>query len=351
MKALRLVESGRLVVEQVPEPTAPGVGEALVRIECATLNHLDLYGYRGMAFANRTLPITVGVEAAGVVEAVGAGVDGFGVGSRVAIFPIEPCGLCPACRLGRDTLCERQNPIMGFHADGMATERVRVKARQLVPVPDTVSIENAACVPVTLSTVQRMLFENARLGPGETVLVHAAGSGIGSVAIRMAKAAGATVITTVGSDWKIERALALGADHVINYKTQSFPGVVRRLTGKRGVDVVFEHTGAATWEGSLLSLAKGGRLVTCGSTSGAAASLDLLQLVNRQINIFASFGGSRRDMLMSLQKMESGSVLPVIDSVITLEAMADGLSRMARREVFGKLLLRGFASNGSVEPS
>ena len=178
------------------------------------------------------------------------------------------CGTCKACREGRDNLCENVGGIMGFHVDGFARELINMPARLVIPVPAGISFRDAACAPIAFSTVQHMLFDNAKLQPGETVLVQAGGSGIGSVAIKMAKAIGCTVITTVGDDAKAEKAKALGADHVINYRKDRFEGVVRKLTAKKGVDVVFEHTGAETFPGSLLSLKRGGRLVTCGATSG-----------------------------------------------------------------------------------
>src|SRR5712664_112550 len=167
------------------------------------------------------------------------------------------CGACKACREGRDNLCENVAGIMGFHVDGFARDLVNLPARLVIPVPSGVSARDAACAPIAFGTVQHMLFDNAKLEPGETILVHAGGSGIGTVAIKMAKAIGCTVITTVGDDAKIEKAKALGADHVINYRTDRFEGVTRKLTAKKGVDVVFEHVGADTWQRSLLVVKRG----------------------------------------------------------------------------------------------
>ena len=213
--------------------------------------------------------VVVGVEAAGEIAAVGAGTARVQARRRAwSCMARLTCGTCKACREGRDNLCENVGGIMGFHIDGFARDLVNMPARLVIPVPDGVSLRDAACAPIAFATVQHMLFDNARLEPGETVLVHAGGSGIGSVAIKMAKAIGCTVITTVGDDAKAEKAKALGADHVINYRTDRFEGVVRKLTAKKGVDVVFEHVGAETFNGSLLCLKRGGRLVTCGSTSG-----------------------------------------------------------------------------------
>ncbi len=329
-------------MREVPEVEAPGPDDAIVRIGYVALNHIDVYGFRGMAFVKRTLPITVGVEAAGVVDAVGANVTDVKPGDRVVVYPADACGTCRACKLGRHTMCQEPKVIMGFHAHGMAAERVRVKARQLLRVPANVDLRDAACTPITLATVQRMLFDNARLAEGETVLVHAAGSGIGSVAIKMAKAVGATVIATVGSDAKIEKARAIGADHVINYTREPFHTRARRLTGGRGVDVVFEHVGEATWEGSLVALTKGGRLVTCGSTSGFNVKTNLLHLVNHQISILASFGGTRTNVVESLEKLSAGVARPVIDTEVAMADVGQVIERMERRDVFGKVLVRGF---------
>jgi alcohol dehydrogenase len=184
-----------------------------------------------------------------------------------------------------------------------------------------------------------MLFDNAKLVAGETVLIQAGGSGIGTAAIQMAKAVGATVITTVGSDDKAEKALELGADHVINYRDERFEGVVRKLTKKKGVDVVFEHVGADTWAGSMFSLRKGGRLVTCGSTTGMSAEINLFQLFQQQLKVFGSFGCSMRNISTVLDKLAEGAVHPVIDTLIPMEDIGAGLKRLEDRQVFGKLLV------------
>jgi alcohol dehydrogenase len=207
-----------------------------------------------------------------------------------------------------------------------------------MPVPAGVAFRDAACAPIAFSTVQHMLFDNARLEPGETVLVHAGGSGIGSVAIKMAKAIGCTVITTIGDDAKAEKARALGADHVINYRTDRFEGAVRKLTAKKGVDVVFEHVGADTFNGSLLCLKRGGRLVTCGATSGPSTTVNLMQLFQQQYRIIGSFGASMRNILESLDKIASG-MLPIIDTEVTIENFEHGLARLESRQVFGKIVV------------
>jgi NADPH:quinone reductase-like Zn-dependent oxidoreductase len=211
-------------------------------------------------------------------------------------------------------------------------------ARLVIPVPPGVTFREAACAPIAFSTVQHMLFDNAKLEAGETVLVHAGGSGIGTAAIQMAKAIGATVITTVGDDAKAAKAKALGADHVINYRCERFEGTVRKLTGKKGVDVVFEHVGADTFNGSLLCLKRGGRLVTCGATSGPTTTLNLMQVFQQQYRIIGSFGASMRNIRESLAKM-AGGMRPVIDSEFQLPEFARGLERLESRQVFGKIII------------
>src|SRR5436305_7058845 len=338
MRALTLVADRKVELADVTAPAAPSAGEVQIKVRAVALNHLDLWGYRGMAFARRKLPVVVGVEAAGEIAAIGPDTAGFTPGDGVVMYGALTCGACKACREGRDNLCENVGGIMGFHVDGFARDLVNMPARLVVPVPKGVALRDAACAPIAFATVQHMLFDNARLEPGESVLVHAGGSGIGSVAIKMAKAIGCTVITTVGDDAKTEKAQALGADHVINYRKDRFEGVVRKITAKRGVDVVFEHVGADTFNGSLLCLKRGGRLVTCGSTSGPSTTLNLMQLFQQQYRIIGSFGASMRNIRESLAKMAKG-LLPVIDMEIALDDFERALVRMESRQVFGKILV------------
>jgi len=338
MRALALIADRKLELADLPSPAPPAAGEVQVAIKAVALNHLDLWGYRGMAFAKRKMPVVVGVEAAGEIAATGADTADFKPGDPVVLYGALTCGTCKACREGRDNLCENVGGIMGFHVDGFARDRVNMPARLAIPVPSGVNLRDAACAPIAFSTVQHMLFDNAKLEPGETVLVHAGGSGIGTVAIKMAKAIGCTVITTVGDDAKAAKAKALGADHVINYRTERFEGVVRKLTAKKGVDVVFEHVGAETFNGSLLCLKRGGRLVTCGSTSGPSTTLNLMQLFQQQYRIIGSFGASMRNIRESLAKM-AGGMTPVIDMEVPLAEFERGLARLESRQVFGKIVV------------
>jgi alcohol dehydrogenase len=265
-------------------------------------------------------------------------VTSFRAGDKVAMFGAKTCGTCQFCRAGQDNLCTDVQGIMGFHIDGFAREFVTMEARHVVPVPASVSLRDAATAPITFSTVEHMLFDNCRLQPGETVLVQAGGSGIGTIAIKVAKALGCTVITTVGDDEKAAKALAIGADHAINYRTERFEGVVRKITKKKGVDVAFEHTGADTFNQSLFCLRRGGRLATCGATSGATITFNLMQLFQQQYKIHGSFGAPMRAIADGLKRIEAG-VLPVIDTELPLADFAQALDRLEGRKVFGKILV------------
>lgn len=338
IRALQLLADRDLALTERAAPPPPGPGEVQLRVRAVGLNHIDVWGFRGMAFAKRQFPLAVGAEAACEVVAVGEGVSILAPGDRVVPYAALVCGVCRACTRGRENLCENVAGVRGFHVDGFAQEVTNHPARLAAKIPDGVSTHDAACVAVAYATVEHMLFDNAQLEPGETILVHAGGSGIGSIAIRVAKALGCSVITTVGSDDKASKARGIGADHVINYREDRFEGVVRRLTARRGVDVVFEHTGADTWAGSLLSLKRGGRLVTCGATSGPSGNINLMQLFQQQYRIIGSFGSPLSALSRALDRIASG-VRPVIDTIYPLEDFRAGLARLESRDVFGKLLV------------
>jgi alcohol dehydrogenase len=338
MRALTLIADRKVELIERDDPPPPGDGEVQVRVKAVALNHIDVWGYRGMAFAKRKLPLVVGAEAAGEVAAVGPGVTSLAPGDPVVMYGALTCGVCKACRAGRDNLCEDVRGIMGFHVDGFAQELVNMPERLVIRAPAGVAMRDAACAPIAFSTVEHMLFDNAKLEAGETILVQAGASGIGTVAIKMAKAIGCTVFTTVGDDAKAEKVKALGADHVINYRQDRFEHMVRKATAKKGVDVVFEHTGADTFNGSLLCLRRGGRLVTCGATSGPTVTLNLMQLFQQQYRIIGSFGASMRNIRDGLAKM-AGGMLPVIDTEVELADFERGLARLEGRQVFGKVIL------------
>jgi NADPH:quinone reductase-like Zn-dependent oxidoreductase len=338
MRALRLHGDRDLRIEEIEDAPAPGPGEVRIRVAAVALNHIDVWGFRGMAFAKRKMPLVVGAEASGTIESIGEGVTAFAPGDHVVMFGAKTCGTCRFCQRGQDNLCTDVQGIMGFHIDGFACEHVTMEARHVLKVPAGVSLRDAATAPITYSTVEHMLIDNCKLEPGETVLVQAGGSGIGTIAIKLAKSMGCTVITTVGDDEKAAKALAIGADHAINYRTERFEGVVRKLTQKKGVDVVFEHTGADTFNQSLFCLRRGGRLATCGATSGATISMNLMQLFQQQYKIFGSFGAPIRAIADGLKRIEAG-VSPVIDTELPVARFAEALERLESRKVFGKILV------------
>jgi alcohol dehydrogenase len=339
MRALRNFAERDLRIVDVEDPAAPGDDEVQVRICAVALNHIDVWGWRGMAFAKRELPITVGAEASGEIIAVGKNVRNLEVGQVGALYGANTCGTCKPCLEGRDNFCENVNGIFGFHIDGFAQEKMNFPARLFVPAPEGLDPVAAALTPITFGTVEHMLFDNAKLKPGESILVQAGGSGIGTAAIQLAKAIDCTVYTTVGNDEKAQQALDLGADHAINYREERFEGRVRRLTRKQGVDVVFEHVGVDTWEGSMFSMKVGGRLVTCGSTTGVKADINLFHLFQRQLRLIGSFGCTMRNIETSLDKLASGLVSPVIDLKIPLDRIEEGLERLEKRQVFGKIVV------------
>ncbi|WP_086934453.1 zinc-binding dehydrogenase [Agarilytica rhodophyticola] len=338
MKALRLHKNEALQWDDIEEQV-PSKNTVKVKISHIALNHLDLFSYRGMAFAQRQLPIVVGAEAAGTIVSLGDNVDSALLNKRVVIYSAKACGHCDMCLKGKENLCTQNAGIYGFNLDGFASETVVVPANLVIPVPDDLDNQSAVCAPITFATVHHMLMDNAKLLKGETILVHAGGSGVGSTAILMAKHLGATVITTVGSKEKEQKAYNLGADFVINYKEKRFEREVRKYTKKDGVDVVFEHIGPSTWSGSLLSLKMAGRLVTCGSTSGVTAETNLLHLYNKQIRIIASFGSAIKNVEQSLLMMSKDKLLPVIDDVVSIDNFELGLNKLRSRNVFGKIIL------------
>lgn len=339
MRAVHVTSERGLALVEVPRPPQPAADEVQVKIGCVALNHIDVWGWRGMAFANRQLPIIAGAEAAGTIVKTGSAVSDLSEGDVVAMYGAHTCGTCRACREGRDNFCEVLTGMYGFHIDGFLREYANVPARLAVKAPAGLTPLAAAMAPITFGTVEHMLFDNAKLKAGETVLVHAGGSGIGSAAIQLAKAAGAVVIATVGSDAKVVKAKELGADHVINYSSERFEGRVRKITQRRGVDVVFEHVGPKTWAGSLLSMSRGGRLVTCGSTTGITAEINLNLLYQQQLKLLGSFGCTRKNMSDAMAKIADGAAHPVIDTRLSLDHLDEGLRRLESRDVFGKIVV------------
>jgi alcohol dehydrogenase len=340
VRAIQLTGERQLSLTHVAEPPPPAPDEIKVQIRIVALNHIDVWSWRGMAFAKREFPIILGAEASGEVLAVGSNVKDLAVGDIVAFYGARTCGTCQPCREGRDNFCEGPRAMYGFNVDGFLRDRMNIPARLAVKAPKGLDVVAAASAPITFGTVEHMLFDNAKLKAGETILVQAGGSGIGTAAIQLAKSVGATVITTVGSDDKMEKVRSLGADHVINYRRERFEGRIRKITNRRGVDVVFEHVGPDTWEGSIMSLARGGRLVTCGSTTGVAAKTNLYLLFQQQLRLIGSFGCRIENMKTVMDRMAGTNMGPIVDSVISLDDVEEGLRRLEERRVLGKIIVK-----------
>ncbi len=339
MRAMVLREHGGpevLHLEELPDPE-PGPGEVRVRVAACALNHLDVWVRKGLPGLKRPYPFILGADVAGTVDKLGAGVRGAGVGDEVILNPGLSCGRCRECLAGRDNLC-RDYGILGEHRDGGYAEFVVVPAQNLLPAPAKLSPAERAAFPLTFLTAWQMLVDKAAVRPGETVLVHAAGSGVGVAAVQIAKLHGAEVIATASTEEKLARARELGADHTL-LSTGGVLDGVKKLTGKRGVDVVFEHTGAATWPTSILACARGGRIVTCGATSGFDAKTDLRHVFFRQIAIFGSTMGSKGALFPLLDHLAAGRLRPVLDRKFPLEAAADAQRRLEDRSQFGKIVL------------
>jgi NADPH:quinone reductase-like Zn-dependent oxidoreductase len=322
----------------VPEPQIRA-NEVLVEVKACALNHLDIWARGGLPGFEIPLPHILGNDIAGVVQQVGRVVGWVKAGDEVLVQPGVSCGHCEACLSGNDNFC-REYDIIGYRRDGGYAELVAVPGVNVVPKPATLSWEEAAALPLVTVTAWHMLVTRAVVQPGETVLVHAAGSGVGSIAIQVAKLRGARVITTASSDEKLAYARELGADETVNYTSSDWPKEVKRLTDRKGVDVVVEHTGAATWPGSIASLKTGGRLVTCGATSGYDAHTDLRQVFYRHLNLLGSFMGSKAELLEAIKFVEQGKIRAVVDRVLPLSEARQAHELIENRAQFGKIVLK-----------
>ena len=322
---------------EVPEPVIKA-NEVLVEVRACALNHLDVWARKGLPGIEIPMPHILGNDIAGVVRQVGELVGWVREGDEVMLQPGVSCGHCIECLRGLDNLCPEYD-ILGYRRDGGYAELVRAPAVNVIPKPRNLSWEEAAALPLVTITAWHMLVTRAGIKPGEDVLIHAAGSGVGSIGIQVAKLHGARVIATAGSDEKLEKARALGADEVVNYTREDWPKEIRRLTGKRGVDVVFEHTGAVTWPGSIASLARDGRVVTCGATSGFDARTDLRQVFYRHLSLLGSFMGSKAELLYAMKFIEGGQIRAVIDTVLPLNEAERAHELIEDRAQFGKLVL------------
>jgi len=331
VKAVRFHQHGGpevLRYEDAPDPQ-PAEGRAIVRVRACALNHLDLWERRGLDRVKLPLPHISGADVAGEV---------LETGQRVMLQPGVRCGACAACRRGDDNQCV-QYDVLGLRSDGGYAELISVPLENLIPIPATLDFITAAAFPLTFLTAWHMLVTRGRLGEGDVVLVLAGGSGVGQAAIQLARHFGARVFATSAPE-KAERTRALGAEQVFDHYSVDFSKEVRRLTDGRGADIVVEHVGEATWDRSVRALATGGRLVTCGATSGFAASLDLRHLFARQLSLLGCYMGRFAELDSAAQLLFDGRVTPVIDEVFPLERAADAQRRLENKGQFGKVVLQ-----------
>jgi NADPH:quinone reductase-like Zn-dependent oxidoreductase len=340
MKAIIFREHGGpgvLEPAEVPDPVIKA-NEVLVEVRACALNHLDVWVRGGLPNVNIPLPHILGDDIAGVVRETGALVSWVKPGDEVMLHPGVSCGHCPACLRGQDNFCPEYD-IIGYRRAGGYAQLVTAPGVNVIPKPKNLSWEEAAALPLVTVTAWHMLVTRAQARPGEDVLVHAAGSGVGSIGIQIAKLLGCRVIATAGSDEKLAKAKELGADELINYTRDDWPKEVRRLTARQGADVVFEHTGSDTWPGSIMSLKTGGRLVTCGATSGFDARTDLRQVFYRQLSILGSFMGAKSELIDAMQFIASGKIKAVIDRALPLAEARRAHELIEDRAQFGKLIL------------
>src|SRR5438132_4260499 len=340
MKAIVFHQHGGPEVLKYTDAPDPVIrpNEVLVRVKACALNHLDLWVRRAIPGVPIPLPHIPGSDISGEIAQIGADVSTVRVGQKVVLAPLVSCGKCSACLAGLDNQC-RQATNLGYMIDGGCAEFVRAPEVNCLPHPENLSFEEASSVPLVFQTAWHMLVTRAELQPGEEVLILGAGSGVGSAAIQIAKFFGARVIATAGTDEKLEKARQLGADHLINHKTQNIRDEVRRITNKRGVDVVFEHVGTATWDDSFASLAPGGRLVTCGATTGYDAKVDLRFLFSRQLSLLGSYMGTKSELHRVMRLVGSGRFKPVVDRIFPLAACAQAHAYLESSSQFGKVVL------------
>jgi len=340
MKAIRFYEHGasdRLRYEDAPDPVA-GPAEVVVRVKACALNYLDVWQRKGLPGIRIPMPHISGSDIAGIIESVGTGVEYLKPGEKTLVNPGLSCMHCEPCYQGNDNQCLDYS-VLGNFSDGGYAERVRIPAVNALPYPGDMPFSEAAALPLVFMTAWHMLVTRCALRAGEDVLVLGAGSGVGSAAIQIARLFHARVIATAGTDAKLEKARALGAHHVINHARQKIKDEVREITNKRGVDIVFEHIGAATWQDSVSCLARHGRLVTCGVTTGYDVRLDLRHVFAKEISIMGSFMGSRHELLQVLKHVQAGLLRPVVSEVMPLKDAARAQDMLENREHFGKIVL------------
>jgi NADPH:quinone reductase-like Zn-dependent oxidoreductase len=340
LKALAFHEHGgldKLRYGDVADPKI-GDGDVLVRIRAAALNHLDLFVREGLPGLTLPMPFWTGCDMAGDVAQVGAAVQDARVGDRVAVNPNLSCGRCEYCGRGEHSLCVRYG-ILGEHTQGGLAEYVKVDARHVLALPDAIRYEDAAAFILVNMTAWRMLVTQARLRAGEDLLIIGVGGGVSSAAVGIGKLCGARVWVTSSSDEKLERARALGADECINYAREDWVKVIGQKTGRRGVDVVLENVGAATWKGSIRVVAKGGRIVTCGATSGPIAETDIRQVFWKQLSIIGSTMSNDTEFKVVMGQLFAGRLRAIVDTVMPLREGVEAQRRLAEGKQFGKIVL------------
>ena len=338
MKAVRIHEFGGpevLKYEDIPDPVLRK-DEVLVRIRACALNHLDVWVRQGLPGVK--LPHILGSDVAGEVVEVGEYVTAIKPGQRVLLAPMTFDNTCAQCMAGRQNMC-RQFTVLGNGNDGGYRELINIPEVNVIPIPDSLGFNEAASVPLVFLTAWHMLVMRSQIRPGQTVLVLGAGSGVGSAAIQVCKLFNATVITTAGDERKLGKARELGADHVINHYRQKISEEVKKITARAGVDIVFEHVGAATWDESVKSLKAGGTIVTCGATTGFEAKFDLRFLFARQLSFLGSYMGTMGELHEVLRHVFSGKLKPVIDTTSPLKDARAAHERLEKSEMFGKIVL------------
>lgn len=329
---------GEEVIEigEVPTPE-PGPGEVRVKVKIAALNHLDVWVRKGMPGLKLKYPHVLGGDAAGVVDKIGAGVLRVKQGESVIVHPGLSCRACEFCLGGWESLCAEYK-ILGEHVSGTHAEYVVVPEANVFHQPSNITFEEAAAIPLVYTTAWQMLVRRAQIQPGEKVVVHAAGSGVGSAAIQIAKLFGAEIIATAGSRAKLELARELGAQHTINYAEGDWVKALRELA-PRGADVIFDHLGQDYWEQNIRATRSGGRIVVCGATTGHEAKTDLRHVFYRQIQILGSTMGSKGDFQTILRHVARGTLKGVVDRSFPLKDARQAHQRIERRESVGKVLL------------
>jgi NADPH:quinone reductase-like Zn-dependent oxidoreductase len=342
LKAVRLHEHGgaeKLRYEDAPDPKIATPSDAIIKLDAASVNHIDIWNRRGLPGMKIAFPRILGGDGAGLVAEIGSDVHNVKVGDAVCLYPPSGCGRCEFCATDREYLCVHLR-VLGERDDGTYAQYVRAPARNCFPLPSGMSFEEAAAFPLVYLTVWRMLQTNAALKAGEHLLILGIGGGVATAALQLAAAIGARIIVTSSSDEKLKKAMSLGAEHGINYTKADFAQEVRRITGKRGVDVVLDCVGGSGWVKSLASLAKGGRLVTCGATAGANPATDIQRIFWNHLKIFGSTLGSRAEFKAVLDFVAASRVRPVIDQMFPLADAAQAQKRMEEGRQFGKIVLR-----------